>query len=85
MDNRKKELSEAEVKAKVEGREAKARAAWLRTVGGFVGGTAGGVFAFVALLKFESVMLSAMGFLVMGLGFAIVSPEQVIAAWKKKS
>lgn len=85
MDNRKKELSEAEVKAKVEEREAKARAAWLRTVGGGVGGTAGGVFAFIALIRFESMTLSLVGFLVMGLGFAIISPEQVIAAWKKKS
>ncbi len=85
VDNRKQELSDSEVRAKIEERAATARTAWLRTVGGGFGGTLGAIFAFVALLKFESVALSLMGFVVMGLGYAIVSPEQVITALRKKS
>lgn len=84
-DHRTQELTEAEVRAKIDERAAKARLTRLRTVGGGVGGTVGAVFAFVALLKFESITLSLMGFVVMGLGYAIVSPEQILEGLKRRN
>ncbi len=78
MTVQRKELTESEVRAKIAEREARARTAWLTSVGGIVGAAAGVLFAFVALIKFESVALSVIGFLVMGVFLGAVSPEQVI-------
>jgi len=72
-------ISKDQVKEKIAEREAKARTQWLTSVGGLVGGISGVTFAFVALLKFESVMLSVVGFLVMGVSLGVVTPEQVIS------
>jgi hypothetical protein len=70
MEDRKNELTPAEAKAK-------ARARWIRSVGGVVGGIGGIVFAFIALLKFENSVLSTLGFVVMGVGFGIADPSQI--------
>ena len=79
------ELTDGEIQAKIEERNAKARSIRLRSYGGAFGGTVGAAFAFVALIMFESTVLAGMGFIVMGLGYAIVSPEDVIAALRRKS
>ncbi len=78
MEQRKVELSEVEVQAKIVERTTKLARIRLTTIGGIMGGTAGVIFAFVALLRFESATLSVLGFVVMGLGYGLVTPEQVV-------
>lgn len=77
-DHRTEELTEAEVDSKIAERAAKEKRAWITSVGGLVGGISGVIFAFVSLLRFENVMLSIVGFLVMGVSLGVVSPDQVL-------
>lgn len=63
-------LSERDVSRKVFFRKT-------QTIGGFLVGIAAVVFAFVALLKFESVPLSILGWIVACLAFGLAHPDQV--------
>lgn len=72
------DLTEAEIDSKIAARKAKEKRAWITTVGGVLGGVGGLTFAFVALLKFENTMLSVVGFVVMGIAFGLVSPDQLM-------
>ena len=78
LEHRKKELTETEIAAKIAERANEARKVWLNTIFGLVGGTLGAIFSFAALLKFQNVPLSILGFVVMGAGYAIVTPAQVM-------
>jgi len=76
-DHRKNELSDTEIEAKIAERATKARRDSITTIGGIVGGLSGIAFAFVALLKFESVILSTLGFVAMCVGFGLAIPAEV--------
>lgn len=71
-------LTDTEIDAKIAERKAKEKRAWITSVGGLVGGVGGLIFAFVALMQFESTMLSVVGFVVMGVSFGLVSPDQIM-------
>jgi hypothetical protein len=84
MSERRVNLSEEDIKAKIRERNAKLAQQRASTIGGLIAGIAGIVFAFVALLVFESITFSSLGFAVMGLGFGLVTPEQLRHLWKGK-
>jgi len=79
MTVQRKQVGVEQAQKKIAEREAKARSQWRVSIGGLVGGISGVTFAFVALLRFESVMLSVVGFLVMGVSLGMVNPEQVMS------
>ena len=54
------------------------RRIWVTTIGGIVCGLAGLAFAFIALLRFENVTMSVLGFLVSAVGFGVMTPTEVI-------
>ncbi len=76
-DHRKNELSDTEIEAKIAERATRARRDSITTIGGIVGGVSGIAFAFVALIKFESVMLSSLGFVMMCVGFGLAIPAEI--------
>lgn len=71
------ELSEDEVQVKIAERHAKAKRHRNQTIGGYVVGFTGLVFAFVTALYLDNTLMATLGFVMSLVGFGLASIKQV--------